>query len=492
MRTAVLGLDIGTASTKAALFDAQGRELARARRPYRLHTPRPGWAELDPEELWAAVVGSIRAVVKAAGAGLRPAALALAAQSGSLLPLDAGGAPLLPFITWLDGRAGDLVEEWRAAGLAGRVRRISGWTLQAGLGLATIAWLRRARPELFAAARRFCAVNDFVVHRLTGRFVTNPSNAGGMQLLDIAAGRWSAALCALAGVAPEQLAAIAPSGAVIGPLTPEAARQTGLPPGTPLVNGGHDQGCTALALGVEEPGQALLACGTSWVVTLVVARRPEAGAVPSLLNVNAHPRAGRWTLSQSLGGVGAAFDWFVRTCCPSPAAPDAELAATTPGSDGLLFLPLTGGHDPPPGERGGGFVGLRLDHSRAHMARAILEGTAFELRRALDAMGQAGLAVERLWMVGGATRIALWPEIVAQAAGRPVVLTGYDLWPALGAALLAGVGAGLWGTAAEARSRFRRSGREIAPDERQRRLYDERLAAYRRAQRCLVGMEEQE
>ena len=504
MNDAILGLDIGTTSTKAVLFDQSGTELAAAERAYRLRTPQPGWVEQDPEDLWQALLDVLRTIFDTAGASLPGCrlTLALAAQSGSLLPAAADGTPVSPIITWLDGRSETLVQRWKAEGVEAQVRAISGWHLYPGLCLPTIAWLRQHQPAIFAATERYFSVNDFLVYRLTGRFCTNPSNGGGMQLLDVATGEWSPELCALAGIEPRQLSPVHPAGTVIGRITPEVSRLTGLPPDTAVVNGGHDQGCTALGLGVTSPGKILLGCGTAWVVTGVT-DVPDVDALPPSLDLNFHPAPQRWTVSQSLGGLGASVEWLLRQCwqgagdgaVPSRtdayAALDSQLQQTMPGANGLLGVPLSGGHAAPAGEQGGGLWGLRLDHSRADMARALMEGAAYELRWALEPVQEAGLPIERMWMIGGAAQSPLWPAIVADVTGRPLSLPQAgpeqsrrgQQWPAVGAAILAGVGAGVYDSVREGQARFRRPARQVEPDPDRMRIYDEGFAAYQQ----LVG-----
>lgn len=486
---AILGLDIGTTSTKAVLFDLSGVELAAAEQAYHFHAPQVGWVEQDPEDLWEAVIATLRAIMAAVKPTVRPIALSLAAQSGSLIPARSDGTPLYPAIIWMDGRTEDLVKQWRAEGIEPKVRRISGWQLHPGLCLPTIAWLRQFRPDIFAAAGRFFSVNDFIIYQLTGQFCMNPSNGGGMQLVEVATGVWSDELCALAGIRPGQLSPIRPSGAVIGPLTAEASRLTGLPGETLVINGGHDQGCTALGMGVASPGKMLLACGTSWVVTGVV-ETPDVDKVPGGMDMNFHPAPQRWTVSQSLGGLGASLEWWLnqgwRGLSSQPAtsrpevyaALESELAQTTPGSDGLCFLPVAGGHQEPAGIQRGGFVGLRLGHSRADMARAIMEGAAFELRWALHRLRQAGMPIEQLWMVGGAARSSTWPAIVADVTGLPLLLTPYNRWPALGAALLAGWGAGLFESLEAGQARFEKTVQPLGPDEIRQPFYEACFARY--------------
>jgi xylulokinase len=502
MGNLILGLDIGTTSTKAVLFDLSGTELATAEKAYPLHTPRVGWVEQEPEALWQALIDVLREIVSQAGQQQRILALALAAQSGSLLPARVDGLPVSTIITWLDGRTEALVKEWRKQGIEARIRLINGWHLYPGLCLPTIAWLRRHQPDVFAAAGRYFSVNDYLVHRLSGRFCTNPSNAGGMQLVDVSRGAWSPELCALAGIEPHQLSPIRPAGEVVGCITAEVSRLTGLPTATMVVNGGHDQGCTALGLGVTSPGKVLLGCGTAWVVTGVI-ESPDVRVLPDSLDMNFLPMPqqgqapGRWTISQSLGGLGASLEWLLRqwwlgadaslTRQPLPdgarreayAALDRELEETRPGGDGLFFQPLAGGHSAPAGEQRGCLVGLRLDHSRADVVRAMMEGAGYELRWVLDDIRHAGMSIQRMWMIGGAAQSPLWPAILASVTGVPLSLPQYGQWPAVGAAILAGLGAGAYDTLAEAQALFVRPTRQVDPEPEAMSIYDESFARYR-------------
>ncbi len=499
MMELLLGLDIGTTSTKAVLFDLTGAEVARgASLPYRNQTRQAGWVEQNPEEIWQAVLTAVQQAVSQTAPNITVRAICMAAQSGSLLPADAHGNPVYPLITWLDGRTEKLVQQWRDAGIEAHVKSLSGWSLYPGLPLPTIAWLRQHDPNTFAAAQRYFSVNDFIAHRLTGQFATNPSNGGGMQLVDIRTGSWSNELCRLAGITPEKLSPILPTGTVIGEIFPDVRRVMGLSDGAVLVNGGHDQGCTALGLGVNVPGKLLLACGTAWVFTGIMDKL-EMDGVPAALDWNFHVlneslTNGRYTISQSLGGLGASLEWWVNQAWRGVAgkashqemyaALDAELGVT--GGDGrLFFYPLTGGHADPATTQRGGFAGLQLSHSRADMARAIMESAAFELRWATGLRQsaapnqQAGLPLDRLWMVGGAAQSPLWPQILASVTGVPIRLPQYDNWPALGTAVLAGVGIGAFDTVADGLIHFQKPTQDVLPDVVMQMQYDEMFERYK-------------
>jgi len=481
-----------------------------AEQAYQLQTPQPSWAELVPDDIWQAVVRVLRDVVDQAPPGMQIQAIALATQGGTLIPCRADGMPTYRAIAWMDRRSQDLAARWQAEGVGDRVRQISGWTPQPGLPLLSIGWLRQARPEAFAATERFLSVNDFLAQRLTGCPATNLSMAGEMLLTDITTGQWSEELCHLVGIGPESLSPILPADAHLGQIQPEARRLTGLPPGTVIVNGGQDHSCEALALGMTSGGTGLLACGTAWVINCV-AESPAVETIPASMDLNYHVVPGRWVVSQFLGGLGACLEWWLKQCrsphaphahdvraqqycalsrAPRWAAFNAALEGTAPGCGGLVYLPQTGVRGVPGSLRDqwhGGFVGLRLDHTWADMGRAILEAAAYELRRALDHLRGAGLAIEQMWMIGGAAQSPLWPQIVADVTGLPLLLSQYSHGPALGAAMLAGVALGFSDLVETMQARSKVSARRIEPADIHAPLYERQFAAYQRLARALAS-----
>jgi xylulokinase len=311
--------------------------------------------------------------------------------------------------------------------------------------------------------------------------VSNPSNGGGMQLVDIHTADWNAELCNLAGITSKQLSHIQPAGSIIGEIKSEICRETGLTRGAILVNGGHDQVITALGLGIIDPGKLLLACGTAWVFTGVT-DAPDMIRIPATLDLNIHIPPERWTISQSLGGLGASLEWWVEQAWSGSRQEkfetlDRELDESQPNQR-LFFTPLTGGHDDPATTRSGGFVGLQLVHQRSDMARAIMESAGYELRWSLDALNAAEMPIERLWMVGGAANSPTWPTILANITGVPISLPDYDNWPALGAAILSGVGIGLFENIEAGLVHFSKPAREIAPDTALMALYAKNFATY--------------
>ena len=450
----LLGLDVGTTATKALLFDLEGRVVASASQGYELRTPQPRWVEQNAEELWRAVVQTARHLLAQTGPGDRVLALAQSSQGGTTIAVDAARPAALSG-DQLDGSAR------RSAG-----RRASGPPMAPSgsnappAGISTPACrcsispgCASNRPEVFSATRYWLFVNDYVTRRLTGRLCMNPSDAGITQLMDIETGDWDARLLNLAGIRREQLSPLSPPARSSAGSPRRPPPRPGLSPETLVVNGAHDQYCAAVGTGVTQPGKVLLSCGTAWVL-LAVPESLEIGR-QSGMSLSRHAVAGRWGAIRSLGGVGASLEWLMRNAWAgaSYAEVDAGAARSPLGANGLFCRPLSGGHMSN-AERGG-FYGLNLAHTRDDLARAVMEGIAYELRWALAELAAHGVAAHELVMVGGAAKSPLWPQIVADVTGLPVVLPSVDEAAARGAAILAGVGAGIFADAESGLAAFR-------------------------------------
>lgn len=502
MREAILGIDIGTSSTKGILFDIMGGEIAVASRDYPFLTPQPGWVEQDPELVWGALLDVLAELTRAAGdgAGCHVLALALAAQGGSIIPADAQGDPVYPMITWLDTRCNAMMKQWYADGTADTVAALSGWHPFPGLPLPSIAWLKEHRPDVHAAAACYLGPADFLNRRLTGCLATDLSAAAEMLLVDINEGRWNEALCALGGVDSRAQADLGWAGRVIGGITDAVAARTGLPGGTPVVAGGMDQVCASMAMGNIVPGRYMLSTGTAWTIT-GTAERPDRSVIPGGLNISFHVVTDRWTVTQYVGGFGATVDWWLQQAWQS-ADPAARLekkrlyaylneavAATPPGSNNLLFLPLSGQVQGPDAVPATSFVGLELAHTRQDMSRALLEGCAFEVRWFLDDLRASGMAVDELRVSGGATGSPVWPQILADVGNVPIVVASYSSWAALGAAILAGWGAGAYPSIEAGIAALQPPVRRIEPNAALTPLYTERFGVYQRVARQLTGVQ---
>jgi xylulokinase len=435
---AVLGLDAGTTTAKAVVIGPAGEVLGTAESdPIPTLAPEPGAAEQEPDALGSALEQACRGVTSRLEDGTRIVAASLAAQSGSVVGIDADDRPMTRFVTWLDTRAEPTVAGWTDAECA-LIRNVSGWTPSTGLGLASVRWLRSTRPEL-ESCRRWASVDDFLLHHLTGTWATNPSNAAGMQFMAVATGTWDRRLCRLAGIDPGRLSPIRATGQIGGRITPAAAQRTGLVGGTPVAIGGHDQTCAAFGLGAAEPGEIVLSAGTAWVVTAVT-ERPEVDRFPVDLNVSPHVVPGLWTASLNLGGLGAVLDWWRHQAHgpdPDPSLIERDLASAAP--HGPIFIPAP---SLAPGVDLGGFADIDSRPGparvgRAERTRAVLEAATFEVRRALETMLGAGVTATHITFVGGGSRSPGLRRMLADTTGLPVTVPPDASWPGLGAAALA-------------------------------------------------------
>ncbi|HUT37290.1 MAG TPA: FGGY family carbohydrate kinase [Planctomycetota bacterium] len=436
MSRLAMGIDLGTTAAKAVVLDGAGAVVASGAAPTRLLTGPGGLVEQEVAEVWAGAVRAARQAVGGVSTRRDIRALALSSQGGTLILLDGNGTPIGNAISWMDTRPAAL----GTALLGGRDDAFfydkTGWSLR--LGCLPLAQLIRLRIVGGASLPRVRFVDSYVVERLTGEAATNPSDAAIATLYNVRERRWDPGLLELAGVAAEALPRVVPSGTPLGPIRREAAEELGLSPDAIVVAGGHDQYCAAFGAGCRAAGDAVVSCGTAWVLLTMTtearfdqkARLAPAEAVTP----------GLWGLLGSCSSVGAAVDWFRRAASAGPElsfeALEAAAAAVKPSSDAPLFLP--------PGSGGGGaFVGLALHHTFGHLARAVLEGPALSVRALLDRMRAAGCAPATLRAVGGATRSRPWMQILSDAVGLPLEVAGTQDVAAYGAARLAGEATGI-------------------------------------------------
>jgi xylulokinase len=483
----LIGLDVGTTGTKAIAFDAEGHVVASASHQYGLLTPEPGWVEQNPRDLWDAVVSTLRTVAGQIDPEDRVVALAQSSQGGTTIPVDASFRPTYNAISWMDGRGEEEQTYLGATHGAEQLRRVTGWKLMPALPLVHLLWLRKHRHEAFRSTRWVTFVNDYVGWHLTGELGMNPADASITQLFDIARADWDDELLAVAGIGRDQVSPVIPSGAILGRLTVEAAEATGLPVGTPVGVGAHDQYCAAVGAGATHPGSTLLSCGTAWVI-LAVPPSLEVG-LASRMGISCHAIKGRWGALYSLGAVGTSLEWLAENIwggCEG-SQPREELYAaindgvtrSEPGAGGLLFFPPAGGHGEIYGVGRGGFVNLTLPHTRDDLARGVMESVAFELRWAIEEIGRAGVTVDVLKMVGGASRSSVWPQIVADVTCLPVALPAISQAASWGAAILAGVATGIYPDPEAALAGLPRSERRVEPDPGCAATYGEAFEQFR-------------
>lgn len=451
--TLLLGIDVGTTSVKAGLFDADGACLAVARQEYLLSTPRANWAELDPEIYWQACVATTQKVLQAAGGG-QVAALAVSSQGETMIALDLDGKPVCPALVWLDNRAereaAQLGEKFGAVvyDVTGIPEVIPTWTA------CKILWLKQNEPQAFARVHKFMLVQDYIIYRLTGEYSTNDSVACTSMLYDIVQGRWWPDVLAEIGIGPEHLPRLVPPGEWIAQVSAQAAAQTGLPQTAKVVGGGMDQSVGALGAGNIQTGVVSETTGAALTIQVSI---PSPDVDKSkVIPVYCHSVPGEYLFVPVCPTAGMAYKWYRDAFAMAELARAEQegldaydllsaLAEQAPaGSDGLIMLPhLMGAYSPYPNPLArGSFTGFTLSHTRGHFARAILEGVAFMLRRNLEVLQTAGVEISEIRSTGGGARSLLWNQIKASVCALPVVTLQNEDTALLGDVILAGVAAG--------------------------------------------------
>lgn len=447
----LLGLDIGTSSTKAVLMDIHGRVVASAAPGYEFQTPRPLWAESDPSDWWKASLEAIRAMVQKVGAG-QIAGLGLTGQMHGLVLLDHTGQVLRPCIMWNDQRTATQCVSLTARVGAKRVLELTGNPILPGFTAPKIAWVREHEPQVFGRAAKMLLPKDYIRYKLSGVYASDVSDASGTALLDVAKRDWSPEMREAVEIPPTWLPTLSESPEATSKVSAEAAKLTGLLAGTPIVAGGGDQAAQAVGCGIIHDGLVSATLGTSGVVfasSNTCRVEPE-----GRLHAFCHAVPGKWHLMGVMLSAAGSYQWFRKQLAPDLSYRDLDAAAQTipPGAEGLFFLPyLSGERTPHPDPLARGcFIGLTLRHTRAHLARAVLEGVAYGMRDSLELMRRLGLQPETVVGSGGGAASALWRQIQADIYGTRLTSVNVNEGAAFGAAVLASVGAGFYDTVEEA------------------------------------------
>jgi xylulokinase len=454
-----------------------GQVVASASAGYPLAQPRPGWSEQDPAGWWRAAREVLAAV---AGAG-EVAAIGLTGQMHGSVFLDAAGEVIRPALLWNDQRTAAQCDWITARVGAERLIAITGNPALTGFQAPKIVWLRDEEPEHFARLRHVLLPKDYIRLRLTGAHATDASDAAGTLLLDVRARDWSDVILAALDIPRDWLPRVYEGPAVTGTLRADVAAALGLPSGIPVAAGGGDNAAAAVGTGIVREGLVSSSIGTSGVL---FAHMDAFAPDPSgRLHAFCHAVPGAYHLMGVTLAAGGSLRWWRDNVAESgDYARLAELAGQAPpGAEGLLFLPyLTGERTPhlDPLARGA-FVGLTARHTRAHMVRALMEGVVCSLRDALEIMRGLGVRVDEVRAVGGGGRHPLWRALQADIFNTPIARTTAEEGPAYGAALLAGVAAGLFSDVADACSRVRPRDELTLPDPARAALYDELYAIYR-------------
>ena len=490
----LLGIDVGTQSSKGALLRVDGRVAAYHAVEHGVSRPLPGRAEHDADAVWwGDVVTITRALLDQADVDPADvAAVGVSALAPTMVPVDADGRPLRPGILYgIDTRAQVEIE---------RLNRELGWDgpavsparrLQAQSVAPKIVWFRDHEPERWARTAKVLGATGYIVHRLTGSFMIDRHCAGALApLFDPATAGWDPTQCGRLGVPSSLLPEVREATDVVGGVTPNAARETGLAAGTPVICGSMDVLAEYLSSGAIEEGEGCLVFGSTMCMSVL---SPEPRSHP-LLYGGRSLVPGLHRVSGGMATSGELTRWFRDNFAPDELRIEGragtsayqllgEAAAAVPaGSDGLVVLPYFSGERTPvfDAQARGMILGLTVSHTRQHLYRGLLEGVAYGVRHHFDLMAEVGVVPRRLVAVGGGSQSALWTQIVSDVTGQTIACVERPIGPALADAFLAGYGIGLFDAFAPLAERWVRIGRRVSPDPRATAIYDGYYRVYRR------------
>jgi len=453
----IVAYDLGTTGTKAVLVDVDWGIIQTFFVPYKTNYPAPTWAEQNPMDWWRAVVLGTQGLLQAAKISAdQIACLAFSGQMMGCVPLGKDGTPLRNAIIWADQRAVEQTERLLEKVGLEQAYRITGHRIGPAYSAPKMMWLKEREPHVFRQVYKFLQAKDFVVHKLTEVWVTDPSDASGTGLFDIKTLSWSEVMVKAAGIPPELLPEVRPSVDVVGEVTYKAAQETGLVPGTPVVIGGGDGVCATAGAGVVQPGIGHVYLGSSaWVAGASV----EPLFDPQMRTFTwPHLSPQLYSPNGTMHNAGSSLEWASDTLCMlekklaewlglSPYDFIEQRAEKVrPGSEGLLFLPYLMGERSPlwnPNARGV-FLGLTRKHELAHLLRAVYEGVALNLRTIFLALQEVGAEFATMRVIGGGAMSRLWTRILADVLGMPLQITAAPLEAtSIGAAMAGAVGVGL-------------------------------------------------
>ena len=462
----LLGIDASTTGVKALLIDDNGEIVASSTTPLHLSTPRPLWSEQDPHDWWQAAITSIRNVVKEADAE-NIAAIGLTGQMHGLVLLDDAGEVLRPAILWNDQRCAEECDEIRARLGKDRLVQLSGNDALTGFTAPKIVWVRNHEPDVYDRARHVLLPKDYLRYELTHEYAMDKADGSGTLLFDLEKRDWSNEILDALEIPRAWLPPTFEGPEITGRITREAAEATGLREGTPVVAGGGDQSAQAVGVGAIRPGVLAVTMGTSGVV--FAATETPLIEPQGRLHAFCHAVPNRWHLMGVMLSAAGSLQWYRDALCPNVSFDElvTEAARVPAGSDGLLFLPyLCGERTPHPDPLArGAWIGLTNRHTRGHLTRAVLEGVAFGLKDIFALMLEVGMRdVDQVRVSGGGAKSMLWRQILSDVLDSELVTVNTTEGAAYGAALLAGVAAGVWSDVDTACAQTIRVSERISPD----------------------------
>lgn len=490
----LLGIDIGSTHCKAGIYNCEGYLITLEMVDTVTHYNEEGWAWYEPDELWSSIKKLLQEITKNVGSD-RIVGLSVTSVGEAGIPIDKDGNPVYPIIAWFDQRS--LPQAEKIGTIFGRQKifQISGMEVNPIFSLTKILWLKENKPEAFRKLYKWLSISDFIIYMLTGEIVTSYSMASRTMALDLKNNCWSEEILTAFDLPRTIFPALLASGVVVGKVTRQAAAETGLPQGTPAINGGHDHFCGSLASGVLLNHRLLDSSGTAESINILI----EDKKTPPTQEFKGF-RVGRYLDPQYyylVGGIvtsGGAVDWLKGRIGSLKDWNEGmnqneigydllmQKAGEVPaGARGLLFMPhIRGGGAPywDPNSRGT-IIGLTFNHTSPEIMRALLEGLCFETRNIIQAMREVvEYPIDRITTIGGGIKNELWQKLKADITGLPIEIPDNEEAAAMGAALLAGVGAGIYPDMYTASKLTYRIKKVYQPNQETKDFYDQLFSIY--------------
>lgn len=481
----VIGLDVGTTGTKALCVDEKGTVVAGGYKEYALKSDGVRVTQ-NAADWWDAAVFAIRKATAEINTD-EVVAISMSTQAASMLPCDSEGYAIGDVITWMDARSSAEAKELADTIGAENVYKKSGWLANPVLDAAKILWMKRNDTETFNEAYKFITTLEYMNNKLTGNMVIDPTNAVMRQLFDLQSEKWDKDILDFIGITEDKLPEIRPIGECVGTLTKDAAETLGLPETVKVYNGAHDQYCASVGCGAVESGDMLLATGTTWVVLGVTDKLlyTENHVSPGI-----HPVHGKYGALASMVSAGSSLNWYKKLIDGDFKVMDAEAEKRMKSAENLFSLPYICGagfpHNRP--DVRGAFFGLDVGHDQYDLARAMMEGVAFEAAGLLSLFSENGMSISKLMMTGGAARSDLWSSIVGYVTGCEIYRMKEPETCCIGAAMTAAVGAGMFKDYTDCRSTMVKSEKLVLTDTAQYDFYKEKRAKYEKLVSALMNI----
>lgn len=467
----LLGIDVGTTGTKTLLFRQDGTLMGHAYRGYPSYTPEVGWSEQDASDWWNAVVDTVKEVCTDPEISENVAAISLSLQGGTVVPIDETGEALCRAIVWNDHRCKEELQEFLdSCGDGQYMYETTGWSLDDNLPALAIRWLKNNKPEIFEKTAYFLTVPDYISMKMTGIPAVDLSDAGINQLCNIQKGSYEESILNFAGIPESKLPKILHSGDMIGHLTETAAKELGLSEKCVLVAGAHDQYAVALGAGAVHSGDILIGSGTCWVVTAI----SDKPGFDSGLSQSIPAIPGMWGSLQSLSSGGNCLDWLRKNIANEEIMSyeeiNREVSCRKGAENGLFFYPFSGKCDEKEFFTKATFVGLDMSHDRMDMARAVMEGVVFQVLWMMESF-TAKPGKDGIILSGGASKSPAWAQLLADISGLPVRIPEIPDLACVGAAIMAGVGCGLFDSMESGYRKFAVKERVLQPNLEKTQIY---------------------